>query len=122
MAPTAYEPYCFNVVVIFAAKPVDQAAALDNIAANCAVGTSLTNGETLPKRFKPHSSKAVAFDARSHVGAGLRKADATKISPPSASSRSKFLRPLASSAHAPAYGAHRFPPCLGTIIATTKEE
>ncbi|RVL70648.1 hypothetical protein CN068_35055, partial [Sinorhizobium meliloti] len=70
---------------------------MHHIGANCAGGTSQTNGETWPKRFKPHSSKAVAFDARSHVGAGLRKADATIISPPSTSSRSKFLRPLASS-------------------------
>jgi hypothetical protein len=121
VAQTASEAYCFSVVVGIAAKSVDQVTSLDNIAANCAVGTSLTNGETLPKRFKPHSS-GVAFDARSHVDAvyakrtpqkfprlGLpREANFCVLSPPPLA-----LRPTVRTA---------FRRAIGTIIATTKEE
>jgi len=122
VAPTAREAYCFSVVGGSAEKPVDQVASLDNIAANCAVGTSLTNGETLPKRFKPHSSWAVAFDARSHVDAVCakrtpqkspllrlpREANFCVLSPPPLT-----LRPTVRTA---------FRRAFGTIIATTKEE
>lgn len=122
MAHSAREAYCFSVVVRIAAKPLDQVGSLDSIAANCAVGTSLTNGETLPKRFKPHSSKAVAFDARSHVDAvyakrtpqkfprlGLpREANFCVPSPPPLT-----LRPTVRTA---------FRRAFGTIIATAKEE
>lgn len=118
----ACEAYCFIVVVGIAAKPVDQVASLDNIAANCGVGTSLTNGVTLPKRFKPHSSRAVAFDAHSHVDAVCakrtpqkfprlrlpREANFCVLSPPPLT-----LRPTVRTA---------FRRAVGTIIATTKEE
>ncbi|WP_157783911.1 hypothetical protein [Sinorhizobium fredii] len=122
MAPTACEPNWFQLSDENAENTTDQVFAMNNIGANCAVGTSLTNGETLPKRFTPHSSKAVAFDARSHVDAVYakrtppifprlrlpREANFGVLSPPPLT-----LRPTVRTA---------FRRAFETIIATTKEE
>jgi len=82
-----------------AGKPVDIAAIMINIDAEFAVVCRWRNGEALPERFKPHSFKAVACDARSHVDASLRKAGRHKNFPAFGFlARSKFSRPPASSA------------------------
>ncbi len=60
---------------------------------------SLEKRGALPERFKPHSSIAVACDARSHVDANLRKAGRHKNFPAFGFlARAKFSRPPASSA------------------------
>jgi len=123
MAPTAYEPYRFNVTwsetrQYLLIGPLHWIILLQIVR----FGASLTNGETLRKRFKPHSSTEVAFGARSHVDAIYakrtpqkfprlrlpREANFCVLSPPPLT-----LRPSVRTA---------FRRALGTIIATTKEE
>ncbi|XNO40725.1 hypothetical protein ACL2DZ_00160 (plasmid) [Sinorhizobium meliloti] len=122
MVPTACEPKWFQFSDKNAENPIDQVSALNNIGANCALGTSLTNGETLPKRFKPHSSKAVAFDARLHVDALYAKRTPQKFPRLRLPREANFrvLSPPPLTLRPTVRTAFRRP--FGTIIATTKEE
>ncbi|RWA84874.1 hypothetical protein [Mesorhizobium sp.] len=76
----------------------------------------------LPMMFINHPSMAVAFDARSHADAVLRKAGFRKYFPAFSFLAPQISPPSGPLRFAPACGAHRFPACPGTIIATTKEE